>query len=91
MGESNMKAEGMLVPTEIEEYRDVRWRREGTQQICTAHDVERFIEDVGFASCLTDARRPGPSVYVAVCGRRDAVMPRHVQKDGAASHQHSRR
>ena len=30
-------------------------------------------------------RRPGPSLYVAVCGRRDAVMPRNVQKDGEAS------
>ena len=24
---------------------------------------------------------PGPSLYVAVCGRRDAVLPRNVQKD----------
>jgi hypothetical protein len=35
---------------------------------------------------MTDARRPGPSLYVAVCGRRDAVMPRNVQKDPEASH-----
>jgi hypothetical protein len=40
---------------------------------------------VGFAACLTDARRPGPSLYVAVCGRRDAVLPRHVQKDPETS------
>ena len=40
---------------------------------------------VGFAACLTDSRRPGPSLYVAVCGRRDAVMPRNVQKDEEAS------
>ena len=25
-------------------------------------------------------------MYVAVCGRRDAVMPRNVQKDPAAAH-----
>ena len=31
------------------------------------------------------SRRPGPSLYVAVCGRRDAVMPRHVQHDPEAS------
>jgi hypothetical protein len=48
-------------------------------------DAERFVEDVGFAACLTDSRRPGPSLYIAVCGRRDAVMPRHVQKDHEAS------
>lgn len=50
-----------------------------------AADAERFIERVGFASCLSDSRRPGPSLYIAVCGRRDAVMPRHVQHDAEAS------
>jgi hypothetical protein len=73
------------VPEDIEEYRDARWRREGTQQIETAYDAERFIEQVGFAACLTDSRRPGPSLYVAVCGRRDAVMPRNVQTDPETS------
>ena len=73
------------IPTEIEDYRDERWCREGTRQVETAFDAERFIEQVGFAACLTDSRRPGPSLYVAVCGRRDAVMPRNVQKDPEAS------
>jgi hypothetical protein len=73
------------IPAEIEEYRDERWRREGTRQVETAFDAERFIEQVGFAACLQDSRRPGPSLYVAVCGRRDAVMPRNVQKDEEAS------
>jgi len=73
------------IPEEIEEYRDERWCREGTRQVETARDAERFIEQAGFAACLTDSRRPGPSLYVAVCGRRDAVMPRNVQKDPEAS------
>ena len=73
------------IPAEIEEYRDERWHREGTRQVETALDAERFIEQIGFAACLTDSRRPGPSLYVAVCGRRDAVMPRNVQKDPEAS------
>jgi hypothetical protein len=73
------------LPEDVEEYRDARWRREGTRQVETASEAERFIEQVGFAACLTDSRRPGPSLYVAVCGRRDAVMPRHVQKDPEAS------
>src|SRR5262245_5674224 len=73
------------IPEEIEEYRDGRWCREGTRQVETALAAERFIEQVGFAHCLTDSRRPGPSLYVAVCGRRDAVMPRNVQKDSEAS------
>jgi len=73
------------IPDEIEEHRDRLWRREETRPIGTAYEAERFIEEVGFAACLTDARRPGPSLYVAVCGRRDAVMPRNVQKDAEAS------
>ena len=72
------------IPEEVEEYRDERWRREGTRQVETVQQAERFIEEVGFAACLTDSRRPGPSLYVAVCGRRDAVMPRNVQKDPEA-------
>jgi hypothetical protein len=73
------------IPSEIEEFRDSRWRREATRQVSTAIEAERFIEQVGFASCLTDSRRAGPSLYIAVCGRRDAVMPRNVQKDEEAS------
>jgi len=69
----------------VEEYRDERWCREATRQVGTVHDAERFIEDVGFAAGFTDSRRPGPSLYVAVCGRRDAVLPRHVQKDPETS------
>jgi hypothetical protein len=75
-----------ILPDEVEEYRDARWRREGSGSIETAAQAERFIESVGFASCLTDSRKPGPSLYVAVCGRRDAVMPRNVQKDPECSH-----
>jgi hypothetical protein len=73
------------IPPEIEDHRDQHWRREGMNQIATAFEAERFVEQVGFAFCLTDCRRPGPSLYVAVCGRRDAVMPRNVQKDEEAS------
>jgi len=73
------------IPPDIEEHRDARWWREPTQPVSTVLDAERFVQQVGFAACLTDARRPGPSLYVAVCGRRDAVMPRHPQKDPEAS------
>ena len=79
-----MRSTPQLAP-EIDEHRDLRWRREGARQVETAHDAERFVEQVGFTACLTDSRRPGPSLYVAVCGRRDAVMPRNVQKDPEAS------
>ena len=74
-----------MIDPDAEEYRDERWQREATRQVESALDAERFIERVGFAACMTDSRRPGPSLYVAVCGRRDAVMPRNVQKDPEAS------
>ena len=75
-----------LLPSEIEEYRDARWHRENTVCVETVTQAEEFIERVGFAACLTDSRQPGPSLYVAVCGRRDAIMPRNVQKDPESSH-----
>ena len=73
------------LPTEIEEYRDERWRREAPRHVATVLEAERFVEQLGFAACLTDSRRAGPSLYMAVCGRRDAVLPRHVQKDPETS------
>jgi hypothetical protein len=73
------------VPDDTEEFRDVRWCREGARQVDSVLTAEQFVEQVGFAACLTDSRRPGPSLYVAVCGRRDAVMPRNPQTDHEAS------
>jgi hypothetical protein len=72
-------------PADIEEYRDQHWNREPARLIGTVAEAERFFERVGFTACLTDSRGPGPSLYVAVCGRRDAVLPRHVQKDPETS------
>jgi len=73
------------IPVEIEEHRDDAWHRDATRAVETVAAAERFVERVGFAACFTDARRPGPSLYVAVCGRRDAVLPRNVQKDPETS------
>lgn len=73
------------LPEEIESHRDRMWRREPESRIEDAIGAERLIEDVGFCAAMTDARRPGPSLYVAVCGRRDAYMPRNVQKDPESS------
>ena len=44
------EAEAARFHPEIEDYRDARWCREGTRQIETAFDAERFIEQVGFAA-----------------------------------------
>ncbi|MGI9068627.1 MAG: AlkZ-related protein [Pyrinomonadaceae bacterium] len=73
------------LPEEIEIYRDRSWCREAELQIEEVLAAERLIDRVGFCSVLTDARRPGPSLYIAVCGRRDAHMPRNVQKDPECS------
>jgi hypothetical protein len=76
---------GPEIPEEVEAYRDQTWRRAADRRVETAADAEQLIEAVGFCSALLDARRGGPSLYVAVCGRRDAFMPRNVQKDPEAS------
>src|SRR5207245_4718810 len=69
------------LPEQIEAHRDCMWRRDEDLRVESAIDAERVIEDVGFANTLTDARRAGPSLYIAVCGRRDVSLPRNVQKD----------
>ena len=74
-----------MLPEEIEVHRDRMWRRDPENRVEDVYAAERFIEDVGFCEALTDSRRPGPSLYVAVCGRRDAHMPRNVQKDPESS------
>ena len=75
----------MTLPEEVETYRDRKWRRDPELRVEDVFEAERFIDDVGFCSALTDSRRPGPSLYVAVCGRRDAHSPRNVQKDPETS------
>jgi hypothetical protein len=73
------------LPEEIESYRDQMWRREPELRVEDAADGERLIADVGFCGALTDTRRPGPSLFTSVCGRRDAHLPRNVQKDPESS------
>ena len=72
------------LPEVIEEHRDLHWRREGASRVETPLGAEGFIEQVGFAGCLTDARWPGPSLYVAVCGRRDALP--HTERPRGVAH-----
>ena len=74
-----------MLPPAIEAYRDHCWQRDPLQRVETVQHAEAFIQNVGFTNSLTDSRKPGPSLYVTVCGRRDAVMPRNVQKDPEAS------
>jgi hypothetical protein len=69
------------LPEQIELHRDRMWRRDEELRVESALDAERLIEDVGFANTLTDTRRAGPSLYIAVCGRRDVSLPRNVQKN----------
>jgi hypothetical protein len=73
------------LPEEVEAFRDRAWRREPDLRVESAADAERLVEAAGFCAAMTDSRRPGASLYVAVCGRRDAHMPRNVQKDPESS------
>src|ERR1043166_305446 len=73
------------LPEEIELYRDCKWHREDSLKVDSAEEVEAMVDELGFCLGLTDARKGMPSVYIAVCGRRDAHLPRNVQKDYEAS------
>jgi hypothetical protein len=80
-----MKLAQSALPEEIESHRDKAWCRDPELRIEEALAAEKFIDRVGFCAALTDSRRPGPSLYIAVCGRRDAHTPRNVQKDPETS------
>lgn len=73
------------LPESVEAHRDIAWRRLPELAVDTVEEAERFVTSVGIAWTLTDVRTPGPSLYIAVCGRRDAHMPPNVQKDPEAS------
>ncbi|MGH9820956.1 MAG: AlkZ-related protein [Pyrinomonadaceae bacterium] len=73
------------LPEEIEQYRDRKWHREDSLKVDSPEQVEAMIEDLGFCLGMTDQNKRLPSLYIAVCGRRDAHMPRNVQKDPEAS------
>jgi len=73
------------LPPEVESFRDRYWRREPERRVEEVFSAEQFIDEVGFCAGLTDCRRPGPSLFIAVCGRRDAHLPRNVQKDPESS------
>ncbi len=75
----------MEIPSEIEAYRDKKWRREERLRITSAKQVEDLVDDLGFCLALTDSRTPLPSLYIAVCGRRDVHSPKNVQKDPECS------
>jgi hypothetical protein len=73
------------LPEHIQRYRDRKWRREESLRVDSPEDVEALVNELGFCLGMTDVRKGLPSVYIAVCGRRDAHMPRNVQKDEEAS------
>src|SRR5258706_4612725 len=65
---------------QIELHRDRIWHRDEDLRVESAIDAERFIEEVGSANTLTDVRRAGPSLYIAVCGRGYVSLPRSISE-----------
>ena len=73
------------LPEQIELHRDRMWRRDEDLRIESAIDAERFIEDVGFANTLIDARRAVHRSDIAECGRRHVILPRNGVSTGSDS------
>jgi len=69
----------------LEQLRDHILRRIPERRVETIEDAYYFIEEVGFCHLMTDGRDNMPSLYVAVCGRRDVRLPRNVQSDAETS------
>ena len=69
----------------IELYRDKLWRRTESGKITTPPEAEQLIGELGFCYTLTDFRKKMPSLFIAVCGRRDVYSPKNPQKDPESS------
>ena len=73
------------IPDDMEEHRDERWRREGDAAGGDRPRGRAIYRGGRLRRRLHRFPAAGPSLYVAVCGRRDAVLPRNVQKDPETS------
>ena len=69
------------LPEAVELHRDRVWRRDEENRVETAREAEAMIERAGFAHLFGDERSAGASLYAAVCGRRDAHVPRDRRTD----------
>lgn len=69
------------LPEAVELHRDRLWRRDEENRVETAREAEAMIERAGFAHLFGDERSAGASLYTAVCGRRDAHVPRDRRTD----------
>ena len=67
----------MPLPEEIELYRDRKWRRDPEVRIEDVYSAERFVEEVGFCSALTDSRI-GREWYI---GAMTDWTPRELEVD----------
>ena len=70
------------LPDEVEAWRDRHWCRDETLRVQQASDAERFVDRVGFAAGMTDARRPGPSTSVHMSGRVARTVVEDRQRRG---------
>jgi hypothetical protein len=73
------------LPEQIELHRDRMWSRDEDLRIESAVDAERFIEEVGSANTLTDARRAGPSFRTSRYAAAMLVCPATESVPGAVA------
>lgn len=66
---------------EIEAYRDQRFRRLPRLRLQQVEDVLDFVNDVGFCFAFAARNSELPCAWHAACGRRNPVLPRHIQHD----------
>lgn len=66
---------------EIEQYRDLRFRRVPGLRLKQVEDVLDFVNGVGFCFAFAARNSELPCAWHAACGMRNPVLPRHIQHD----------
>lgn len=66
---------------ELEQRRDLRFRRLPRLRVRHQRSAVEFVNDVGCCLVFTNRTHQLPCLWVAVCGRRDPVFPEHSHHD----------
>ena len=73
------------IPSEIEEHRDARWRRDPILQVETAADAERFIETADLSEYDLSGFRPMRFEFESQPGRTDVRREQEAHPLGPGS------
>ena len=65
----------------LNDYRDVLWRRTRGRKITDESSATAFLREVPFSFAFGGAKVGAPTMWVAACGERDPIWPKHTHHD----------